>query len=148
MAYNTGFFHIQNDNLKLRKKIDIMESFETKKGLRRCYAMSREGDVVLIHIKEQPTIYARIEAIEPDIKKGWYRVTLLLLSIPQQVITWILREEYINGAPFTMDGNPIMMQEIKRSPFPSQVSKEGPTGGEKTDGSSKGKVVPFKAKPK
>lgn len=110
--------------------------------------MSSEGDIVLIHIREQPTIYARIEAIEPDIKKGWYRVTLLLLSIPQQVITWILREEYINGAPFTMDGNPIMMKEVKRTHVPSHVGEESNTEGEKNGGGAKGKVVPFKKKPK
>lgn len=110
--------------------------------------MSGEGDIVLINIKGQPTIHARIEAIEPDIKKGWYRVTLLLLSIPHQVITWILREEYINGAPFTMDGNPIMLLEVKRSSIPSHVKETGHAEGEKPAKSSKGKVVPFKAKPK
>jgi hypothetical protein len=110
--------------------------------------MSREGDIVLIHIKDQPAIYARIEAIEPDIKKGWYNVTLLLLSIPQQVITWILREEYINGAPFTMDGNPVMMQEVKKSPLSADIKKHGPTAGGEDSGSSKGKILPFRVNPK
>lgn len=110
--------------------------------------MSREGDIVLIYIKDQPTIYARIEAIEPDIKKGWYKVILLLLSIPQQVITWILREEYINGAPFTMDGNPIRMQEVKRTPVPSSVIKHDSAVGRETGVSSKGKILPFKKNPK
>jgi len=110
--------------------------------------MSREGDIVLIHIKDQPTIYARIEAIETDVKKGWYRITLLLLSIPQQVITWILKEEYINGATFTMDGNPVMLQEVKR--MPGQTSaKETASEEQVISGlTSKGKVVPFKKTPK
>ena len=85
--------------------------------------MSHEGDIVLIHIKGQPTIYARIELIDPDIKKGWYKVTLLLLSIPQQVITWILREEYINGAPFTMDGNTVKMEGVKKTETDFTVNK-------------------------
>jgi len=106
--------------------------------------MRREGDVVLIYIKDQPTIYARIEAIETDIKKGWYRVTLLLLSIPHQIITWILKEEYINGATFTMDGNPVILQEVKRMPVTAapgeKRSKEGPVGGLINEG----KVLPFK----
>jgi hypothetical protein len=110
--------------------------------------MSREGDIVLIHIKEQPTIYARIELIEPDIKKGWYKVTLLLLSIPQQVITWILREEYINGAPFTMDGSAIKMEEIKKISISDRPLESSPKTGEDTKVKAKGKVVPFKANPK
>lgn len=107
--------------------------------------MSREGDVVLIHIKDQPTIYARIEAIEPDVKKGWYRITLLLLSIPQQVITWTLKEEYINGAAFTMDGKPVMLQEVKRVPLPAAVKETSGKAGKRTGMSGKGKVLPFKA---
>jgi len=110
--------------------------------------MSREGDIVLIHIKEQPTIYARIEAIEPDVKKGWYRVTLLLLSIPQQIITWILRDEYINGASFTMDGNPVMMKEIKKFQIPAYVNEPKTTESGETGGTGKGKILPFKANPK
>jgi len=110
--------------------------------------MSGEGDIVLIHIKGQPTIYARIEAINPDVKKGWYRVTLLLLSIPTQVITWILREEYINGAPFTMDGNPIIMQQVKRPSISPRVNEINNAAGEGTDKKAEGKIVPFKKKPK
>ena len=68
-------------------------------------SLKREGDIVLVYYQDQPTMYARIETIEPDIKKDWYHVTLLLLTIPAQTITWILREEYINGSPFTMGGN-------------------------------------------
>jgi hypothetical protein len=112
--------------------------------------MSGEGDIVLIHIKDQPTIYGRVEAIEPDIKKGWYRVTLLLLSIPQQIITWILREEYINGATFTMDGNPIMMKEIKRitqSKADKNMTQED-AGTAETHEEKKGKVLQFKGNTK
>ncbi len=110
--------------------------------------MSREGDIVLIYIKDKPTIYARVEAIEPDIKKGWYRITLLLLSIPQQLITWILKEEYINGATFTMDGNPVMMQEVKRMPAGAERKEKGEMPGEDTGPEIKGKVLPFKTKGK
>ena len=64
--------------------------------------MNIEGDLVLIYYKDEPGVYARIERIEADFKKDWYQVTLILLTIPHQVITWILREEYINGEMFTM----------------------------------------------
>jgi|WetSurMetagenome_2_1015567.scaffolds.fasta_scaffold30667_2 hypothetical protein len=110
--------------------------------------MSHEGDIVLIHIKDQPAIHARIEFIEPDIKKGWYKVTLLLLSIPQQIITWILRDEYINGATFTMDGNPIRMEEVKRSAITVMTKETGSETEEKAESKSKGKIVPFKINPK
>ena len=110
--------------------------------------MSHEGDIVLIHIKDQPAVYARIELIEPDIKKGWYKVTLLLLSIPQQVITWILRNEYINGASFTMDGNPIRMEEVKRTAISAITKETVSETGKKVESKSRGKIVPFKTNPK
>jgi hypothetical protein len=75
---------------------------------------NQEGDVVLVHQKDKPALYARIEAIGPDVKKDWFQVTLLLLTLPAQVVTWILREEYINGAPFTMGGKPMRLEKVKR----------------------------------
>ena len=65
---------------------------------------NREGDVVLIHYRDKPMTYARIETIKADYKKDWFHVTLLLLTIPAQVVTWILKVYYINGNPFTMGG--------------------------------------------
>lgn len=101
-----------------------------------------EGDLVLIHYQDNPTVYARIEAIEPDIKKDWYQVTLLLLTIPAQTVTWILREEYINGAPFTMGGQPLRLEGVKRMPA-KEPEDNGPFTGQK--GQLKpAKVIPFK----
>ena len=54
--------------------------------------MRNPGEIVLVHYQEQPTVYARIESIEPDIKKDWYKLKLLLLTIPPHEVTWILRE--------------------------------------------------------
>jgi hypothetical protein len=76
--------------------------------------MAFENDVVLIYFEDQPAIFARIESIEPDIKKDWYHVTLLLLTIPVQAVTWILRKAYINGASFTMSGKSVRLEEVKR----------------------------------
>ena len=75
---------------------------------------NREGDVVLIHYQDQPMAYARIEGINPDIKKDWYQVTLLLLTIPAQSVTWILRDEYINGTSFTMGGQSMRLEKVKK----------------------------------
>lgn len=104
--------------------------------------MNKEGDVVLIHHQDQPTIYARIESIEPDIKKDWYQVTFLLLSIPAKQVTWILREEYFNGASFTMGGVPMLIKCVEsfQEKKTSEVSKPLP----KKNSDKTKKVIPFK----
>jgi len=108
--------------------------------------MNRVGDIVLIHYQEQPAIYARIEAIEPDIKKDWYHLTLLLLTIPQQIITWTLREEYINGTTFTMGGNSMMLKKVER--ISHEERPEDTAQGEHRKGKCKpGKIIPFKNSP-
>ena len=66
--------------------------------------MTKENDIVLIYLEDSPLIFARIEDISPDVKANWYIVKLLLLNVPVQEITWILRDAYIEGAEFTMDG--------------------------------------------
>ena len=105
--------------------------------------MNREGDVVLIYYQGQPTMYARIEAIEADIKKDWYRVDLLLLSIPPQNVTWILREEYIQGAPFTMGGRSVRLEAVKRAR--ARIDQEDLQKSNEAKGpDGAGTVIPFK----
>jgi len=102
------------------------------------------GSLVLVYYQDRPTVYARIEAIEPDVKKDWYQVTLLLLSIPAKDITWILREEYILGSPFTMGGQSMKLEPIP-SHTPPAVKKQDARSDLKENGTGKsGKVVPFK----
>jgi len=106
-------------------------------------AVNREGDVILIHYQDQPVAYARIEGINPDIKKDWYQMTLLLLTIPAQSVTWILRDEYINGASFTMGGQSMRLEKVKRV-FPGERPQDngqpqGPKSPEKAS-----KVIAFK----
>jgi hypothetical protein len=100
---------------------------------------NREGDVVLIRYQDQPMAYARIEGINPDIKKDWYQVTLLLLTIPAQSVTWILRDEYINGASFTMGGQSM---RLKSEGFPRGCKTMAPQGHKSPDKASK--VIAFK----
>jgi hypothetical protein len=105
--------------------------------------MRREGDVVLIYHNDQPSVFARIESIEADIKKGWYHVTLLLLTLPTQRVTWILRDSYVNGEQFTMGGMPMRLEEVKR--IAPEKDRGGAGKGEKRKGPGKsGKVIPFK----
>ena len=66
--------------------------------------MADISDIVLIYLEEAPVSFARIEDIVPDHKQDWYQIRLLMLQIPLQVVTWILRGEYINGETFSMNG--------------------------------------------
>jgi hypothetical protein len=105
------------------------------------------GDVVLIYFRDEPTFFARIESIEPDTKKDWFRIQLLILAIPLKTVTWILREEYINGVPFTMEGNSMRIEALDSviAESHSEDKKRGATQMESAHHG--GKVIPF-ARPK
>ena len=103
--------------------------------------------MVLIHYRDKPMAYARIEAIEPDVKKDWYRVTLLFLTVPAQSVTWILREAYIHGDPFTMGGQPVRLERVeKQKPEAKKVNpeEEGQTREIRQPETKPMKVIPFK----
>jgi hypothetical protein len=74
--------------------------------------MAQEGDLVLVYADNQPAFFARIEMIDADVKPEWYQVKMLVLQIPVALVTWILREPYINGEEFTMGGRPIRMEVV------------------------------------
>ncbi len=74
--------------------------------------MTSEQDLVLIYFEDQPLTFARIETIEPDVKRGWFLVTLLMLQVPLQTVTWILRDVYINGEEYTMDGKRMRLEKV------------------------------------
>jgi hypothetical protein len=89
--------------------------------------MTKENDVVLIYFEDQPISFARIEAISPDNKKDWYHVKLLLLQMPLQVVTWILRDIYISGQEFTMEGKKIRLEKVVCPQEAEPVEKEKDT---------------------
>jgi hypothetical protein len=102
------------------------------------------SDLVNVHIEKKPAFFARIEDITPDVKPGWWQVTLLVLTNPPQIFTWILEEGQINGEPFTMGGTPVFLEKVispvvrgdtPDSPVPGH---EGTRNVEKKEG---GKVV-------
>jgi hypothetical protein len=74
--------------------------------------MASENDLVLVNIDNKPGFYARLEDISPDVKPGWWKVKLLVLTIPVQIYTWILDESQIDGAPFTMGGTPVQLEKV------------------------------------
>ena len=74
--------------------------------------MANENDLVLVYFEDKPLSFARIEEILPDSKPNWYHVKLMLLQIPLQVVTWILRDVYINGEEFTMNGKRMRLEKV------------------------------------
>ena len=105
--------------------------------------MVDEGDLILIYQEDQPVAFGRIEYIEPDIKKDWYQVTLLLLSIPVQEVTWILRWSYVQGEPYTMGGKPMRLEKVERLVHPKEKEEKKDGTREKKSGKT-GTVIPFK----
>jgi hypothetical protein len=105
--------------------------------------MAIEGDVVLIYHQEHPAVFARVEHIEPDMKKDWYHVTLLLLTIPTQTVTWILRDKYIYGEVFTMGGKEMRLEEVKKVTIREGEQSQGPNQKKNTPGKP-ATVIPFK----
>jgi len=105
--------------------------------------MAKENDLVLIYFEDQPLVFARIEEIAADAKPDWYHVKMLLLQVPLQVVTWILRDVYINGAEFTMNGKRMRLEKVeppttKREP--AHVQKP-PTEGSERPAAGDAKVI-------
>ena len=74
--------------------------------------MATINDIVLIHLENSPVSFARVEDIKPDHKKDWYQIKLLMLQIPVQVVTWILKDAYINGDDFFMNGKKMRLETV------------------------------------
>jgi hypothetical protein len=97
--------------------------------------MAVENDLVLIHHEDQPVLFARIEEILPDAKPDWYHVKLLMLQVPPQLVTWILRDVYIDGAEFTMNGQRMRLEKVTspaeavKSPPPDKSASSPPPSG-------------------
>jgi len=85
--------------------------------------MATINDVVLIYFEDNPVAFARIEDIVADYKPDWYHVTLLMLQLPLQTMTWILRDIYIEGETFTMGGKKMRLEKVIAPP--SQTAQNG-----------------------
>ncbi len=75
--------------------------------------MAVENDLVLIYLEDNPLVFARIESIRADSKPDWYHVRLLMLQVPPQVVTWILRDVYIDGQEFTMNEKRLRLEKVE-----------------------------------
>ncbi len=111
--------------------------------------MAAINDVVLIYLEDAPVSFARVESILPDAKKDWYHVKLLMLQVPLQVVTWILKDEYINGHEFHMNGKLMKITKVeipveelplsKSTNFSGENLQKGMSHGEK----KQGKIISF-----
>ncbi|MEW6259818.1 MAG: hypothetical protein AB1547_07900 [Thermodesulfobacteriota bacterium] len=113
--------------------------------MKRKKPITQEQDLVLIHYQDAPLCFARIEDISADYKPGWYHVKLLLLQVPVQIVTWILRDAYIQGEPFTMGGKNMRIEkvEVPQEEQHAELKEKSDVEGNPSskDGSSKGGKV-------
>ncbi len=110
----------------------------------------KPGDLILVYVEDKPSFYGRIEKIEPDVKAGWYQVLFLFLGIPARHVKWILRDEYIDGAPFTMGGTPLRLELVP--PYEETEEEAYETDNvivpPKDASGTPSKVIPFRPKRK
>ncbi len=95
--------------------------------------MTTENDLVLIYFEGDPLVFARVERIVPDAKPDWYHITLLMLQVPLQTVTWILKDIYIDGEAFTMNGKEMRLEKVDAPEEPQAdqaAEKEGDAGGD------------------
>ncbi len=95
--------------------------------------MAAVNDLVLVEMNREPAFFARINDVTPDVKRGWYQVELLVLTLPPQTVVWTLEEAHLKGQEFTMGGRPVKLVPVppKTKPAPAP---EGP---------AKGKIIPL-----
>lgn len=110
--------------------------------------MAVENDIVLIHFEDRPMSFARIEAILPDAKRDWYHVKLLLLQVPPQVVTWILKDVYIEGAEFTMNGKRMRLEKIEAPAEPQAPPAHEPPPPDKPPAGAGGRVISLGGRPR
>jgi len=96
--------------------------------------MATINDLVLVHLDRKPGFYARINDINPDVKRGWYQVELLALTLPTQNLVWILEDTHLQGEEFTMGGRPVRLELIPPKPQPEP---------EISPPSGKSKIIPL-----
>jgi hypothetical protein len=93
----------------------------------------REGDLILVHTDNKPGFFARVEEITPDVKRGWWRVRFLPIGFENldfNTLVWILDNDQIRGADYTMSGVPMRIERIppyqNPGPAPSDDKPEKP----------------------
>lgn len=108
------------------------------------------NDLVLVHVEDKPAFFARIEEVDPDAKAGWWQVKLLILNVPLRVVTWMLDNQQIRGAEFTMGGVPLRLQKVvapaQTSAEPEIRPREEPAGRQRQGQGKGARILAFKPK--
>ncbi len=94
------------------------------------------GDIVIVVMENpQAVLYARVAEIERDVTKRdpWWHVTMDILALPPQRVTWTLREPQFTGKEiFTMGGDKRFVKALAFAPAaapPSVVGSGRKAGG-------------------
>ncbi len=103
--------------------------------------MATIGDLVLVYQEEQPAFFARIEDISADSKPGWYQVKFVVLQVPVAEHVWILREGYISGETFTMNGVRIRIEKVSEALGPGRETLPPKSRSDKQDATADHKVI-------
>lgn len=100
----------------------------------RLKSTTDEGDIVVILTENPQTLtYALVSGFERDTTRvdEWWHVTMQLLSVPPQKVTWTLRTQQFTGADiFTMGGE---KRYIKAVDFSESDAKTSITKSKKKD---------------
>ncbi|MFO8085549.1 MAG: hypothetical protein R6U27_14670 [Desulfobacterales bacterium] len=107
--------------------------------------MATINDLVLIYMEDSPLAFARVEDIQPDIKRDWFQIKLLVLQIPPALVTWILKDAYINGEEYTMGGKKMRLEKVV-VPETTPPSGEKGSAGKESDDSAGSKTKDSKSK--
>jgi len=105
---------------------------------RKAHWMVVEGEVILIHLDGSPAYFAQVDRIEPDVKDGWWKLELLLLTLPAERITWVINESHMTGAQFMIGETLIWIEQI-----PSLSSGDKHDEGNSKQIPTGAKVIPF-----
>ncbi len=107
--------------------------------------MAIENDIVLIYLEDSPVFFARVESIWPDVKRDWFNIEMLMLQIPLKVIVWTLKDDYINGGEFFMDGKRVRMEVVEAPDDPFEMEDpEEKEDGEAYHNGSNGAPTPLR----
>jgi hypothetical protein len=101
------------------------------------------NDIVIVHKEDNPQFFARVEDISEDIKPGWFHLKLLVLTIPVQEVTWILKDIYIDGTEFSMEGNRMKIEKVIPPSKNKPAQEDTTTSSEEKKEDDPGKVISF-----
>jgi len=106
----------------MKNEVDIEQTIKELQKVVKFKDTTAVGDLVLV-VMETPLscLYGLVRAFERDQEKKdeWWKISLHLLSLPPQEISWILRPEQFTGQEvFTMGGDKRFLKAVDLGPLP------------------------------